>query len=155
MNDPINELLNIEIRELREEDIEALSRIESESFSMPWSAKDFRDLLTREYCMYLTALAEGEVAGCCGMTKLCGEGNIDNVVVAERFRNKGIAGAMLRELIAKGEEAGITAFTLEVRVSNAAAVHVYEKLGFLSEGIRPKFYEKPVEDALIMWRRRQ
>ena len=68
MNDPINELLNIEIRELREEDIEALSRIESESFSMPWSAKDFRDLLTREYCMYLTALAEGEVAGCCGMT---------------------------------------------------------------------------------------
>jgi ribosomal-protein-alanine N-acetyltransferase len=155
MNDPINELLNIEIRELREEDIEALSRIESESFSMPWSAKDFRDLLTREYCMYLTALAEGEVAGCCGMTNLCGEGNIDNVVVAERFRNKGIAGAMLRELIAKGEKAGITAFTLEVRVSNAAAVHVYEKLGFLSEGIRPKFYEKPVEDALIMWRRRQ
>lgn len=155
MNDPINELLNIEIRELREEDIEALSRIESESFSMPWSAKDFRDLLTREYCMYLTALAEGKVAGCCGMTNLCGEGNIDNVVVAERFRNKGIAGAMLRELIAKGEKAGITAFTLEVRVSNAAAVHVYEKLGFLSEGIRPKFYEKPVEDALIMWRRRQ
>lgn len=155
MNDPINELLNIEIRELREEDIEALSRIESESFSMPWSAKDFRDLLTREYCMYLTALAEGEVVGCCGMTNLCGEGNIDNVVVAERFRNKGIAGAMLRELIAKGEKAGITAFTLEVRVSNAAAVHVYEKLGFLSEGIRPKFYEKPVEDALIMWRRRQ
>ena len=51
MNDPINELLNIEIRELREEDIEALSRIESESFSMPWSAKDFRDLLTREYCI--------------------------------------------------------------------------------------------------------
>ena len=155
MNDPINELLNIEIRELREEDIEALSRIESESFSMPWSAKDFRDLLTREYCMYLTALAEGEVAGCCGMTNLCGEGNIDNVVVAERFRNKGIAGAMLRELIAKGEKAGITAFTLEVRVSNAAAIHMYEKLGFLSEGIRPKFYEKPVEDALIMWRRRQ
>ncbi len=155
MNDPINELLNIEIRELREEDIEALSRIESESFSMPWSAKDFRDLLTREYCMYLTALAEGEVVGCCGMTNLCGEGNIDNVVVAERFRNKGIAGAMLRELIAKGEKAGITAFTLEVRVSNVAAVHVYEKLGFLSEGIRPKFYEKPVEDALIMWRRRQ
>lgn len=154
MNDPIR-IINIEIRELREEDIEALSRIESESFSMPWSPKDFRDLLTREYCMYLTALVEGEVAGCCGMTNLCGEGNIDNVVVAERFRNKGIAGTMLRELIAKGEKAGITAFTLEVRVSNAAAVHVYEKLGFLSEGVRPKFYEKPVEDALIMWRRRQ
>lgn len=142
-----------EIRELREEDIEALSCIESESFSMPWSARDFRGLLSRDYCMYLVALADGEVAGCCGMTVSCGEGSIDNVVVAERFRNRGIAGDMLRELIARGESAGVTAFTLEVRVSNAAAIHLYEKQGFVSEGIRPNFYEKPTEDAYIMWRR--
>ena len=146
--------LNIEIRELREEDIEPLSLIESESFSMPWSPKDFRDLLGRDYCMYLVALADGEVAGCCGLTNLCQEGNIDNVVVAEQFRNQGLACAMLKELIAMGEAAGITAFTLEVRVSNAAAIHVYEKLGFMSEGIRPQFYEKPAEDANIMWRRK-
>lgn len=146
--------MNVEIRELRDGDIEALSRIESEAFSMPWSAKDFRDLLTREYCMYLVAVAGGEIAGCCGLTNICQEGNIDNVVVAERFRNQGIACAMLKELIAKGEAAGINAFTLEVRVSNSAAIHVYEKLGFVSEGIRPRFYERPVEDACIMWRRR-
>ncbi|MDE7046332.1 MAG: ribosomal protein S18-alanine N-acetyltransferase, partial [Acetatifactor sp.] len=101
----------------------------------------------------LVALADGEVAGCCGMTNICQEGNIDNVVVAERFRNRGIACAMLKSLIAAGEEAGITAFTLEVRVSNAAAIHLYEKLGFVSEGIRPRFYEKPTEDARIMWKR--
>lgn len=146
-------IMNIEIRALREEDIEPLSLIEAESFSMPWSPKDFRELLTRDYCIYLTALADGEVAGCCGMTNLCQEGNIDNVVVAERFRNRGIAHAMLERLIAAGEEAGITAFTLEVRVSNRAAIHLYEKLGFVSEGIRPRFYEKPTEDASIMWRR--
>lgn len=149
----MNDSMQIEIRKLCEEDIEPLSRIESESFSMPWSPKDFRDLLSRDYCMYLVALVDGEVAGCCGMTMICREGNIDNVVVAERFRNRGIADAMLRELIARGEAAGITAFTLEVRVSNAAAIHLYEKLGFVSEGIRPNFYEKPVEDANIMWRR--
>ena len=134
-----SEGMNIEIRALREEDIEPLSLIEAESFSMPWSPKDFQELLTRDYCIYLTALADGEVAGCCGMTNLCQEGNIDNVVVAERFRNRGIAHAMLERLIAAGEEAGITAFTLEVRVSNRA--------------IRPRFYEKPTEDASIMWRR--
>ena len=79
--------------------------------------------------------------------------SIDNVVVAPEFRNRGIAQAMLRELIRRGEEKKIEAFTLEVRVGNMAAVHVYEKLGFLSEGIRPRFYEKPVEDANIMWKR--
>ncbi len=45
------------------------------------------------------------------------------------------------------------AFTLEVRVSNVPAIRLYESLGFVSEGIRKHFYEKPVEDALIMWKR--
>lgn len=153
VNQTISPAVPIEIRELRDEDIEALSRIESEAFSMPWSASDFRDLLTRDYCMYLVAVADGEIAGCCGMTVLCGEGNIDNVVVDTRFRNRGIASAMLRELLLRGEAVGIEAFTLEVRVSNGAAIHIYEKLGFVSEGIRPRFYERPMEDANIMWRR--
>ena len=61
---------------------------------------------------------------------------------------------MLKELLTRGEAAGINAFTLEVRVSNAAAIHIYEKFGFQPEGIRPRFYEKPIEDAVIMWRRR-
>lgn len=141
------------IRKLRLEDIEILSRIEQESFSMPWSSQDFADLLTRPYCRYLAAEVAGEVAGCCGMTNICNEGNIDNVVVSQKYRNKGIAQKLLQELIALGSQEGIEAFTLEVRVSNAPAIHVYEKMGFLSEGIRPKFYEKPVEDAVIMWRR--
>lgn len=146
--------MKLEIRKLQEADIEALSRIEADSFSMPWTAQDFRELLDRPYCFYLVAVADGQIAGCCGMTNSCQEGNIDNVVVAAEYRNQGIATAMLKDLLVWGEEEGMTAFTLEVRVSNTAAVHVYEKLGFVSEGIRPRFYEKPVEDANIMWRRK-
>lgn len=145
--------MNITVRELRREDIEAISRIEAASFSMPWSPKHFEELLERSYCFYLVAEADGVLAGSCGMTNICNEGNIDNVVVAEEFRGRGIAQEMLRELIARGEEMGVEAFTLEVRVSNASAIHVYEKLGFVSEGIRPGFYERPTEDAMIMWRR--
>lgn len=145
--------MNLEIRELCDSDIEALAAIEEASFSMPWSPQDFRDLLSRSYCLYLVALADGQVVGCVGLTDICNEGNIDNVVVAEAHRGQGIATELLKELIARGEARGIEAFTLEVRVSNAPAIRVYEKLGFVSEGVRPKFYEKPVEDALIMWRR--
>ena len=141
------------IRELRETDIESLAAIEAASFSMPWSAQDFRGLLSRDYCLYVVAEIDGEVAGCAGLTNSCNEGNIDNVVVAERYRGQGVAQRMLSELLARAEERNMEAFTLEVRVSNAAAIHVYEKLGFVSEGIRPRFYEKPTEDAVIMWRR--
>ncbi len=143
----------IEIRELRSEDIEQVSRIEAASFGMPWSAEAFRDLLDKPGRVYLVALWEGQVVGNCGYTESCREANIDNVVVAEEFRGRGIAQAMLEKLMETGDGAGITAYTLEVRVSNQAAIHIYEKFGFRSEGIRPGFYEKPVEDAMIMWKR--
>lgn len=146
--------MQIEIRKLQEEDIEALAEIEAEIFSMPWSPEAFRELLKNPFCFYLVALADGEVAGGAGYTELSGEASIDNVAVAKRHRNMGIGQALLQELIALGEARQITAFTLEVRVSNATAIHIYEKFGFCSEGIRPGFYEKPREDAMIMWRRR-
>lgn len=145
--------MEITVRELREGDIPELSRIEAESFSMPWSEEAFRELLTRPYCTYLVALVDGKVAGCCGYTDSFHEANIDNVVVAPEYRSCGVAQAMLRKLIEKGTASEVEAYTLEVRVSNLAAIHIYEKLGFRSEGIRPGFYEKPVEDAVIMWRR--
>ena len=146
--------MKIEIRELQENDIETLAGIEAESFSMPWSKEDFANLLNHSYCFYLVALAEGEPVGCCGYTESFHEASIDNVVVSDKFRNKGIGQAMLAELIARGEAAQIEAFTLEVRVSNASAIHIYEKFGFKSVGIRSGFYEKPREDAMIMWRRK-
>lgn len=145
--------MNLIIRELQESDIEPLSIIEAASFSMPWSAEDFADLLKHPYCLYLVAEVDGQVAGCLGMTDICKEGNIDNVVVAEAFRGRGIAQKLLQELFQRGKERGVNAYTLEVRVSNAPAIHIYEKAGFVSEGIRPHFYEKPAEDALIMWKR--
>jgi len=146
--------MQIEIRELREADIQALADIEAQTFSMPWSARSFRTLLENPYCFYFVALVDGLIVGGAGYTELCGEANIDNVVVDERYRGMGIAQRMLGELIRRGEEKGVQAFTLEVRAGNAAAIHVYEKLGFASEGIRPGFYEKPAEDAVIMWRRK-
>lgn len=141
----------VRIRELEKHDIEAVSIIEAQSFSMPWSAADFEKLVADEKSLYLVAEIDGQVVGCCGVTNVSGEGNINNVVVQEDHRGQGLAYAMMQELLLRGREMGCAEFTLEVRVSNAPAIHVYEKLGFVSEGIRPRFYEKPVEDAMIMW----
>ncbi len=145
--------MQVEVRELREEDIGILAEIEAEAFSMPWTERDFRELLEHSYCFYFVATADSRVAGCCGYTESCREATIDNVVVAGEYRNQGIGQILLGEVIARGEASGVEAFTLEVRVSNAPAIRLYEKFGFRSEGIRPGFYEKPREDAMIMWRR--
>lgn len=141
------------IRELRDEDVEPLSVIEARAFTMPWTAADFARLIQDRNSQYLVAEVDGRVVGCCGVTNVSGDGEIDNVVVDEAYRNRGIATALLRETLKRGYAMGVEAFTLEVRVSNAPAIHIYEKAGFVSEGIRPRFYDKPKEDALILWKR--
>lgn len=143
----------ITYRRMTPEDVPFISRLEEETFSMPWSADSFLEMISKEDARYYVAEEEGRILGGCGVLMIAGEGNITNVVIAPEARNQGIGTAMLRHLMAEGEREGLTAYTLEVRVSNAAAIHVYEKLGFKSEGIRPGFYEKPAEDAIIYWKR--
>lgn len=140
-------------RNMTPEDVPCISRLEEETFSMPWSPESFLEMIGKEDVRYYVAEEEGQILGGCGVWMIAGEGNITNVVVAPKARNRGIATAMLRHLMMEGDREGLTAYTLEVRVSNAAAIHVYEKLGFVLAGIRPGFYEKPVEDAMIFWKR--
>lgn len=140
-------------RKMRAEDVPFISRLEEETFSMPWSADSFLQMIEREDTAYFVAEENGRLLGGCGLLLIAGEGNITNVVVSPGARRRGVATGLLTYLISEGDRAGLTAYTLEVRVSNAAAIGLYEKLGFVSEGIRPNFYEKPTEDAMIMWKR--
>ena len=143
----------ITLHELTEEDVEAVSIIESETFSMPWKAKDFLEMINLDYAYYIVAKENGIPIGCCGVRNMCGDGEITNVVIRKEHRRKGYAGQMLKYLMEQGRNRGIRRYTLEVRRSNEAAIALYEKLGFVCEGVRPGFYEKPVEDALIYWLR--
>lgn len=141
------------IRRMREEDLEQVSRLEEETFSMPWSISAFREMVNHPDAYYFVAVDRGRVCGTCGIRNLAGEGELTNVVIREEYRDSGLGQRLITEALKKAQEAGMQAFTLEVRKSNAPAIHVYEKLGFVSEGIRPGFYEKPSEDAVIMWKR--
>ena len=102
--------------------------------------------------IYLVAYEKEILAEYCGLLQSFDEADITNVAVVEKFRGKGVATELLEQLFLRGYERGIENFTLEVRVGNAPAIHLYEKLGFERSGIRPNFYEKPKEDALIMWK---
>ena len=136
-------------------DVLAVYRLEEEIFPDPWSADSFLRVLESENDIYLVAVEENEILGYCGLWGVIDEGQITNVAVAEKHRRRGIAKKLLCELMKEAVERRFTEFTLEVRVSNAPAIALYHQLGFREEGIRKDFYEKPREDALIMWLRGQ
>lgn len=94
------------------------------------------------------------IVGICGVKKIFEEGEISNVAVRPGFRGRGISRRMLETLLQEARDDGVEDFTLEVRAGNDVAIRLYESLGFLTEGVRPHFYDKPVEDGLIMWLRR-
>lgn len=139
------------VREMQPSDLEQVAKIEKEIFSEPWSRDGFEASLQSKDTLYLTALEGERVAGYCGLLRSFEEADITNMAVAAGYRSRGIGREMLQTLMEKGREAGILRFTLEVRVSNWPAIHLYETLGFEAAGVRKHFYRKPEEDALIMW----
>lgn len=143
------------IRKMCSSDLEKVTALEAACFSMPWKYRDFEEALTNPHRVYLVAETDDkQIIGGCMLTEVAGEGDISNVAVDERFRGRHIATALLQGLLEYGkEEYHINAFTLEVRSQNTAAVRLYENAGFRSEGIRPGFYDKPKDDAIIMWKR--
>ena len=141
------------VRQMEEADLGNVARIEASIFSKPWSEEGFRDSLKLPNTVYLVAEQDGSIAGYIGMLCVLDEGEITNVAVAEGFRRQGIGERLLSSLLQAGRKEGVDSFTLEVRESNSSARRLYRKLGFQEEGIRRNFYEKPTEDAILMWKR--
>ncbi len=141
------------IRRMREEDLQAAAELEQKYFSVPWSLKALTESLQNPEYLFMVAEADGRVIGYAGLLKILEEGDITNIVIDEACRGRGLGRLLVEGLLDEGRKEGICAFTLEVRAGNKKAIRLYEKLGFTHAGIRPGFYEKPEEDAVIMWKK--
>lgn len=142
----------LEIREMQQRDLTQVIEIENEVFSVPWSQKGFAASLEMKETLYLAVFQEDQLIGYCGMLMVADEGEITNVAVRKAYRGQHIGYSMLAELLFEGRRRGVERFFLEVRESNQYAIKLYKKLGFSSIGKRRNFYEKPTEDAVIMWK---
>lgn len=139
------------IAEMTPQDIKEAVALERQIFSMPWSENGFLTSLRSADTLYLTVRMAGKLIAYCGFLQSLDEADITNVAVDPAFRNRGVGRRMLQALMTLGRKRGVLRYTLEVRQSNAPAIHLYENLGFVSVGIRKNFYEKPSESAVIMW----
>ena len=140
------------IESMTVDDIAQVAEIERQIFSIPWSEKAFRDSMESDNTIYIVAKENDNVAGYAGMYLSFEEGNITNVAVNPLSRRKGIGEKIVRDILNRAYEKGVRDVFLEVRETNSVAIALYEKIGFKEELIRKNFYDKPRENALIMWK---
>ena len=132
-------------------DIPAVLEIDRASFAKPWSEADYRSELSRNVAArYLVAETRGKVVGFAGIWIILDESHITNIAVSPDWRGQGIGSCLTGELLRYVSNLGAAYATLEVRVSNAAAIGMYKKYGFTAVGKRKQYYEDNREDALLM-----
>lgn len=78
------------------------------------------------------------------------ECELENLVVANQYRRRGLASQFLRTLVACGRQRNLERILLEVRESNQAARALYAKFGFKENGRRKAYYRQPPEDAILL-----
>ena len=128
----------------------AVLELERVCFSLPWSREAFLPELRDPACFWLAVLTEDALAGYAGMRTVLDEGYISNIAVSPALRKRGFGMALVKALQREGAKRGLSFLTLEVRVGNREARRLYERAGFREVGLRPGYYEKPREDALLM-----
>ena len=139
----------VKVRRLAYSDLPAVISIERRSFPTPWSLAMFVLELSKPSGICLAASADDQLAGYVICSRYDQVWHLMNIAVGPERRGSGVAGQLMRRLI--DESNGSLPFTLEVRVSNHRAIGMYERFGFRSAGVRPRYYHDNGEDALIMW----
>ena len=140
----------MEIRKMTQADVHQLAELEKNCFSDPWSVSAFEYELKNPLSLWLVAVEDEEVLGYVGTQTVMDESDMMNIAVLPRCRRQGIAEKLITVLADALVERGSKSLALEVRVSNAPAIALYEKLGFVQVGRRPNYYRNPKEDAFIL-----
>ncbi len=141
----------ISFRKMTVEDVGSVVEMEAESFHDAWNENMVLDELNNSLTHYLIMEADGRTVGYAGFWLVAGEAQITRVAVKKNERGKGYGNSLTAAIVNEAWMMEAEAVTLEVRESNAVAQRAYENNGFVSEGIRPNYYEDNHENAVIMW----
>jgi len=134
--------------------IDEIAALQSRTFTNPWSADSLRwEIANTDVARLYVLHVDEALIGFCACWVILDELHINSVAIDDCWRRQGLASRLLREVCRDARDSGATQATLEVRRSNTAALALYERLGFTSEGVRQDYYQNPREDALVLWHR--
>ncbi len=143
------------------EDIPDVIAIEKQSFPIPWADVSYRrELMENDLSHYWTIRTRAGAADLPPLLAYGGywvldyEGHVSTIASHPDLRRCKLGEWMMLGMLAKARDAGVSEMTLEVRVSNEAAIALYTSLGFIEVGLRKKYYAstwtQPAEDALLL-----
>ena len=138
------------INPMKEDHVAQVAALERQCFADPWSEGSIASELDNPLSLWLVAEQNGAVRGYVGSQTVLDETDMMNIAVRPDCRRQGIAAALIDELIVRLKERGSHILRLEVRVSNAPAIALYDSLGFTQLGLRKNYYRNPKENALIL-----
>ena len=141
---------DVQLRDMTAGDVSAVVAIERASYTMPWSEATFRGLLRRRDAELVSAEAGGAVIGYAAFWCVVDQGELGNVAVSAAWRGFGIGARLVEDIIQRAARRGVREVFLEVRPSNSVARKLYERLGFRPVGRRRRYYQAPVEDAIVL-----
>jgi len=142
----------LEIRRLSLGDLDDVEAIEKRAYRTPWSRSMFASELAKPASICLGAFEGERLVGYVINSRYVDAWHVMNVAVSPSHQRRGIATQLFEHLFDLTRDDERRGYTLEVRISNADAIRLYEKLGFERRGIRRGYYTDNREDALIMWR---
>ena len=138
------------LREMLVDDLDRVMEIEREVFSVPWTREGFFSFLTRKDTMFLVVEERDRLLGYAGLLMVLDEADVTNIAVRKERQREGIGNFLMVSMKRLAHEQGITAIHLEVRKGNLPALRLYERNGFLRDGLRKNYYSDPEEDAVLM-----
>ena len=136
-----------------EHDLLEIVEVELECELSPWGWDGYYKELTQQKAafMFVAQLrAKPQLGGFITSRLVADEVHIHNYGVRPALRRLGIGSALLNASLLYGAKHGAARSILEVRAGNLAAQAVYGRHGFVIVGRRKNYYDRPVEDAVIM-----
>jgi ribosomal-protein-alanine N-acetyltransferase len=149
--DPLTEGNAVQVRAMREGDVDAVVAIETEAFSSPWQRDTFLELIGRPNLEVLVMELEGSgVVGYAVLWCVLDQGELANLAIVPPLRGRGFGTRLLSSVVDVARRRGVQTMYLEVRDSNAPALELYRRFGFSQVGLRRGYYDRPKEDARIL-----
>lgn len=131
--------------------IDAVRTIDEAVYANPWGVATWRNELATADRHHIVAIEDDILVGHAGLLFMLEEAHVTTVAVDPSREGKGIATAMLVDLLGEARAHGSTGATLEVRAADKRPQRLYGRFGFRPVGVRKDYYSTPIDDGIVMW----